>query len=54
MTPERLANALGRLLGAPQVLADAAAAAKRLGRPDAVGKLADLVEELVGSGGKSA
>jgi UDP-N-acetylglucosamine--N-acetylmuramyl-(pentapeptide) pyrophosphoryl-undecaprenol N-acetylglucosamine transferase len=54
VTPERLATAVNRLLGAPQILADAAAAAKQLGRPDAVGKLADLVEELVGSGEKSA
>jgi UDP-N-acetylglucosamine--N-acetylmuramyl-(pentapeptide) pyrophosphoryl-undecaprenol N-acetylglucosamine transferase len=54
VSPERLASAITRLLSAPQILADAAAAAKELGRPDAVVKLADLVEELVGSGGKSA
>jgi UDP-N-acetylglucosamine--N-acetylmuramyl-(pentapeptide) pyrophosphoryl-undecaprenol N-acetylglucosamine transferase len=54
LTPERLANALGRLLSAPEALAQAAAAAKRQGRPDAVERLADLVEELVGRGGKSA
>jgi UDP-N-acetylglucosamine--N-acetylmuramyl-(pentapeptide) pyrophosphoryl-undecaprenol N-acetylglucosamine transferase len=54
LTPERLANALGRLLGSPHQLAEAAAAAKRQGRPDAVARLADLVEELVGRGEKSA
>ena len=54
LTPERLASALGRLLGAPDVLVQAAAAAKRQGRPDAVARLADLVEELVGSRAKNA
>jgi len=54
LTPERLASAIARLLGAPDMLAQAAAAAKRQGRPDAVVRLADLVEELIGSGQKSA
>jgi UDP-N-acetylglucosamine--N-acetylmuramyl-(pentapeptide) pyrophosphoryl-undecaprenol N-acetylglucosamine transferase len=54
LTPEVLANALGRLLESPRLLGDAAAAAKRQGRPDAVTRLANLVEELVGSGQKSA
>ena len=54
LTPERLAGALGRLLSTPESLAQAAAAAKRQGRPDAVVRLADLVEELVGSAEKSA
>jgi UDP-N-acetylglucosamine--N-acetylmuramyl-(pentapeptide) pyrophosphoryl-undecaprenol N-acetylglucosamine transferase len=54
LTPERLASALSRLLSAPDMLAQAAAAAKRQGRPDAVVRLADLVEELVGRGGKTA
>jgi UDP-N-acetylglucosamine--N-acetylmuramyl-(pentapeptide) pyrophosphoryl-undecaprenol N-acetylglucosamine transferase len=54
LTPERLAQALGRLLSSPAVLAEAAAAAKRQGRPNAVVRLADLVEELVGRGAKSA
>ncbi len=54
LTPERLAEALSRLLASPQVLAEAAAAAKRQGRPDAVVRLADLVEELVGSSAKTA
>jgi UDP-N-acetylglucosamine--N-acetylmuramyl-(pentapeptide) pyrophosphoryl-undecaprenol N-acetylglucosamine transferase len=54
LTPERLASAISRLLGAPDMLAQAAAAAKRQGRPDAVVRLADLVEELIGSRLKSA
>jgi UDP-N-acetylglucosamine--N-acetylmuramyl-(pentapeptide) pyrophosphoryl-undecaprenol N-acetylglucosamine transferase len=54
LTPERLASALNRLLSSPELLAQAAAAAKREGRPDAVLRLADLVEELVGSREKSA
>jgi UDP-N-acetylglucosamine--N-acetylmuramyl-(pentapeptide) pyrophosphoryl-undecaprenol N-acetylglucosamine transferase len=54
LTPERLASAISRLLVAPDMLAQAAAAAKRQGRPDAVVRLADLVEELIGSRQKSA
>jgi len=54
LTPERLAGALSRLFGAPDTLAQAAAAAKRQGRPDAVLRLADLVEELVGRNAKTA
>jgi UDP-N-acetylglucosamine--N-acetylmuramyl-(pentapeptide) pyrophosphoryl-undecaprenol N-acetylglucosamine transferase len=54
LTPERLAEAIGRLLGSPGALEQAAAAIKRHGRPDAVSLLADLVEELVGNKTKSA
>ena len=54
LTPERLASAIGRLLGEPDMLVQAAAAARRQGRPDAVARLADLVEELVGSRTKNA
>lgn len=54
LTPERLAAALTRLLSSPQTLEAAAAAAKGQGRPDAVVRLADLVEELVGRKEKSA
>lgn len=54
LTSERLADAVARLMGAPQVLADAAAAAKAQGRPDAVSRLADLIAELIGSATKSA
>jgi UDP-N-acetylglucosamine--N-acetylmuramyl-(pentapeptide) pyrophosphoryl-undecaprenol N-acetylglucosamine transferase len=48
LTPEALAEVIGRLLAAPEALARAAAAAKAQGRPDAVQRLADLVEELMG------
>jgi UDP-N-acetylglucosamine--N-acetylmuramyl-(pentapeptide) pyrophosphoryl-undecaprenol N-acetylglucosamine transferase len=43
-----LAKAIAELLTSPDTLAEAAAAAKSQGRPDAVTRLADLVEELVG------
>ena len=48
LTPEALAEVIGRLLAAPETLTRAAAAAKAQGRPDAVQRLADLVEELMG------
>ena len=47
LSPQRLADDLGALLANPARLAEAATAARRLGRPDAVGRLADLVEELI-------
>ena len=47
LSPERLAAELGRLMGAADVLAGASAAAKRQGRPDAVVRLADLVEGVM-------
>jgi UDP-N-acetylglucosamine--N-acetylmuramyl-(pentapeptide) pyrophosphoryl-undecaprenol N-acetylglucosamine transferase len=53
-TPEFLSEALTDLLTSPDRLAAAAAAAKAQGRPDAVTRLADLVEELVGQGRQSA
>ena len=46
LSPARLAGDIGILLGDPDGLAAAAAAAKQLGRPDAVGRLADLVMAL--------
>jgi UDP-N-acetylglucosamine--N-acetylmuramyl-(pentapeptide) pyrophosphoryl-undecaprenol N-acetylglucosamine transferase len=46
LTPERLASEIAGILQDPQRLAHAAAAAKGAGRPDAVLRLADLVEEL--------
>jgi UDP-N-acetylglucosamine--N-acetylmuramyl-(pentapeptide) pyrophosphoryl-undecaprenol N-acetylglucosamine transferase len=54
LTSERLAGAIGRLMDEPEALAKAAAAAKAQGKPDAVARLADLVEELIGSATKSA
>jgi len=47
ISPERLARDIGTLVGDPDSLAAAAAAAKSLGRPDAVERLADLVETLM-------
>jgi UDP-N-acetylglucosamine--N-acetylmuramyl-(pentapeptide) pyrophosphoryl-undecaprenol N-acetylglucosamine transferase len=49
LSQQRLAQAVGRLLGDADGLAQAADAAKKLGRPDAVGRLADLTEELMRS-----
>jgi UDP-N-acetylglucosamine--N-acetylmuramyl-(pentapeptide) pyrophosphoryl-undecaprenol N-acetylglucosamine transferase len=54
LTPDGLAEVIGRLLAAPEALARAAAAAKAQGRPDAVQRLADLVEELMGRRAGSA
>jgi UDP-N-acetylglucosamine--N-acetylmuramyl-(pentapeptide) pyrophosphoryl-undecaprenol N-acetylglucosamine transferase len=53
-SPEFLAEAVTNLLTSAQTLSDAAAAAKALGRPEAVTHLADLVEELVGQKPQSA
>lgn len=47
LSPPRLAQDIGALLGDPGRLSDAADAAKKLGRPDAVARLADLTEELM-------
>lgn len=46
LTPERLSAEIVRLLKEPHVLAAAASAAKRAGRPDAVVRLADFVLAL--------
>jgi UDP-N-acetylglucosamine--N-acetylmuramyl-(pentapeptide) pyrophosphoryl-undecaprenol N-acetylglucosamine transferase len=48
LTPEKLSETIASLMEQPDILATAAAAAKRLGRPDAVVRLADLAEELIG------
>jgi UDP-N-acetylglucosamine--N-acetylmuramyl-(pentapeptide) pyrophosphoryl-undecaprenol N-acetylglucosamine transferase len=53
-TPEFLSGAISDLLTQPEVLADAAAAARAQGRPDAVTRLADLVEELIGRTARNA
>jgi len=50
-TPPLLAERLTALLAAPQSLAAAAAAARRLGRPDAAERLADLVVAAAGLNG---
>ena len=46
MSPQRLANDIRRFIAAPSLLAEAAAAAHAVGRPDAAERLADLVEEV--------
>ena len=53
-SPEFLSEALADLFTSPDKLAQAAAAAKALGQPQAVTQLADLVEELVGRAARSA
>jgi UDP-N-acetylglucosamine--N-acetylmuramyl-(pentapeptide) pyrophosphoryl-undecaprenol N-acetylglucosamine transferase len=50
ISPPSLANRLATLFGDPRALQTAAAAAKSLGHPSAVEKLADLAEGLVGRG----
>ena len=54
LSPERLAAEIGRLAGDAPALVAAAAAAKAVGRPDAVARLADLVEELMAGRGGAA
>ncbi|HZP19951.1 MAG TPA: undecaprenyldiphospho-muramoylpentapeptide beta-N-acetylglucosaminyltransferase [Bauldia sp.] len=46
MTPQRLAGELADLASHPERLSAAAASARRIGRPDAVERLADLVERV--------
>ena len=46
MTPERLAAELAGLMRQPDRLVAAAAAARKVGRPDAVARLADVVERV--------
>jgi len=46
LAPERLASEIAQLVSAPARLAAAANAAKQAGRPDAVIRLADFVEDL--------
>ena len=47
-SPEHLAAEVAALLQAPERLAAAAAAAQKMGRPDAASRLADLVAEAAG------
>lgn len=46
LTPDRLTDGLAGVFAAPEELNNAAAAARALGRLDAVGNLSDLVEQL--------
>ncbi len=48
LTAEKLSETISSLMEQPTVLSAAAGAAKQLGRPDAVVRLADLAEELIG------
>jgi UDP-N-acetylglucosamine--N-acetylmuramyl-(pentapeptide) pyrophosphoryl-undecaprenol N-acetylglucosamine transferase len=48
LTPTSLSERLAAWLAKPDLLAQAAGAARRLGRPDAATRLADLVEALIG------
>ena len=50
LSPERLSRDIEALLGEPDKLSRAAGAAKRVGKPDAAERLADLLEELLGRG----
>lgn len=50
LTPERLGAEIERLVESPALLARAASDVRAQGRPDAVVRLADLVEELMGAG----
>lgn len=47
LSPQRLMHEFGRLLAEPGHLAKAAEAAKRAGKPNAAGALADLVEGMI-------
>ncbi len=50
MTPEHLAGNLAILMADPAQLVAAAAAARQAGRPDAVARLADVVERVAAGG----
>lgn len=50
LSPERLASEIVRLVSEPGVLAAAASAAKRAGRPDAVARLADFALQMAARG----
>ena len=52
-SPSALTERLASLLGAPDMLAHAAHAARRLARPDAAARLADLVEDLMRKGART-
>jgi UDP-N-acetylglucosamine--N-acetylmuramyl-(pentapeptide) pyrophosphoryl-undecaprenol N-acetylglucosamine transferase len=50
LTPERLVRELTDLLGAPERLVRMGEAARKLARPDAAARIADLIEGLAGLG----
>jgi UDP-N-acetylglucosamine--N-acetylmuramyl-(pentapeptide) pyrophosphoryl-undecaprenol N-acetylglucosamine transferase len=53
LTPERLASELSNFIDHPERLAEAARKAKSFGRPDAVQRLADLVEAVAARKGNA-
>lgn len=50
LSPERLAGEIARFINEPHLLAAAASAAKKAGKPDAVARLADFVLALASKG----
>ena len=52
LVPERLAQELIRFMKAPEMLGDAAQKARSVARPDAVKRLADLVEQVAANQGE--
>ena len=50
--PERLAKEIERFMAAPEMLTEAARNAKSVAKPDAVKRLADLVEEIAQNQGE--
>ncbi len=52
LTPVRLADEIDKAMADPEQLAQAAEAARAAGRPDAVARLADLVEEVASRAGR--
>ena len=51
-TPENLARQVTQMLERPETLANAAARANAVGRPDAASRVADMAERLAGVGGQ--
>ena len=47
LTPERLAAEVRELMASPALLERMGSAARRLARPDAAARIADMVEKLV-------
>ncbi|WP_420333261.1 undecaprenyldiphospho-muramoylpentapeptide beta-N-acetylglucosaminyltransferase [Roseibium sp.] len=52
LSPERLAEEITRLMNAPDKLQEAAANALKVAKPDAVSRLADLVEQMAAGKGE--
>lgn len=52
LSPERLAEEITRLMNAPDELQEASASALKVAKPDAVSRLADLVEQMAAGKGE--